>query len=211
MRLANSRRGRRLVGVITRGRAVRCSGGVGQARSRAARPTGCICGHVPSLVTAELLDPGGGGHVDLRELPAHEVEPHEDETVLAEPWGDPLHDRELLGRDLGGVDAAAHVNVRPEIVVAWHAVDRAEHLAVEQQDALVPLTHRGQVLLHHDEPLTLGGVQIEDGAVVPVAGRDHHHSGAPRPVERLDHGGAPDLLHEGEDSRAVRRDERAGL
>ena len=47
-----------------------------------------------------------------------------------------------------------------KIVGARDAVDRAEHFAVEEEDALVALRHGGQVLLHHRERASFVGEEL---------------------------------------------------
>ena len=77
-----------------------------------------------------------------------------------------------------------------------HAQDRAERLAVEQEDALVALAHRRQELLHHRQAPAVARGQLDDRVDVQVALGQRHHALAARAVERLDHRAPADLVHE---------------
>ena len=72
-------------------------------------------------------------------------------------------------------------------------VDRAEHLAVEEQHALVACRHGREVLLHHGKLLPVLRERLADRRRVLVVRPQEHHAGAPRAVERLDDGAPADL------------------
>src|SRR5512139_3872988 len=103
---------------------------------------------------AELLDAGRARDVDLGEVLADDVEADEDEAVGLEARADGADELALARREVGRDDAAADVDVRADLVAARDTQDRAERLAVEQEDALVALGHGREELLHHREPLS---------------------------------------------------------
>ena len=102
--------------------------------------------------------------------------------------------------------AAAH-HVGADVVLRGHAIDRAERLAFDEQDALVALHDLRQEALH-DPGLAEGrGEEVIERAEIRIARRDLEDARAAMPIERLHHD-LPVPGAEALDRRLVAGDER---
>ena len=112
-------------------------------------------------------------------------------------------DLAVARRQLDRLGPAADMHVGARLAGRRHAVDGADRLAVDQDDALVALPHVGQVALD-DEGLAEGVLEdLEQRGEILVAAGDPEDAGAAIAVERLDDDVAM-LLAEGEDLAAGR-------
>src|SRR5213075_3077662 len=108
------------------------------------------------------------------------------EAVLLETRRDVGNELTLRGGDFARLDRASYVNVRAEIVATRHTIDSAEHLAIEEEDALVSALHGGKVLLHHHEAAPFVRKELDDRAAVLVARLQQHDSASAGQIEWLD-------------------------
>ena len=81
--------------------------------------------------------------------------------------------------------APADVEVGARLALGGHAQQRAERLAVEEQDALVALRTVGQVALRHRPARAEARRLLEDREQVPVVVAHVEDALAAAPVERL--------------------------
>src|SRR5262249_55239413 len=145
----------------------------------------------------DFLDAGGARDVDLGDEAADDVEADEVETVEPEAGRHPAAD--LSGAVVDGAPdhPAADADVAAGLGRAGHAEDRAERLAVEDDQALVAVTHGGEVALRHHEARAFDRRHLEERVQVAVGAVDVQDAGAPAAVERLDDHLAAETLHEG--------------
>src|SRR4029077_10400994 len=118
---------------------------------------------------AEILDgtdAGRRGDVDLRQKVADHVDADEQQAALAQRRAEPRADLALARGEVGGRRYAAAHHVGAQVVRRRHAIDRAGELAVDQNDALVAVLHRGQEFLHHPRLAEHGGEQIVERAEI---------------------------------------------
>ena len=87
---------------------------------------------------------------------------------------------------LGLLGAAADMHVGARIVLGRHAVDGADRLAVDQDDALVALAHVLQVALHDEGLAEHLAEHFEQRGEVAVGLVQMEDAGAAIAVERLD-------------------------
>ena len=93
----------------------------------------------------------------------------------------------LARRQLGFLRRAAAHHVGAQIVGRRHAVDRAGEFAVDQDDALVAVAHRGQEFLDHPGLAEGRGEHVVERAEVEVVLGQAEHRAAAVAVERLHH------------------------
>ena len=86
---------------------------------------------------------------------------------------------------LVGLRRAADVQVRARLARRRHAIDGARHLAVDEDDALVALSHLGAVLLHHERLAEHALEQLDERTGVGIVLADAEDGGAAVAVQRL--------------------------
>ena len=87
---------------------------------------------------------------------------------------------------LGLFGAAADMHVGARIVLGRHAVDGADRLAVDQDDALVALAHVLQIALHDEGLAEHLAEHFEQRGEIAVGLVQMEDAGAAIAVERLD-------------------------
>ena len=131
---------------------------------------------------------GRAGDIDLGEVVADHVQPHEQQTLVAH-----------IGADFGG-NGTVGVGQRPahaapaggqiasEFAFGGHPCQCVVHrFAVDQQDALVAIGDRWQIGLGQGVARAVLGEYFQHHAGIAVAGLDAKDARAAHAVERLDH------------------------
>ena len=109
----------------------------------------------------------------------------------------------VAGGELGLHRRPADGHVGAVLCLERHAEDRAQGLAVEQEDALVALARRRHVLLGHHPVAPARGEQLEHRRGVAVTTLEQHHALAAVAIHRLDDGAVGRVLDEGTELRQV--------
>src|SRR5262249_11532102 len=100
-----------------------------------------------TVEAVDLLQAGGRGDVDLGEPVADHVDADEYNAEPRQLRADRVADLAVALGEFGLHRLAADMHVGARLALGGHAVDDADRLAVDQDDALVALAHLGKVAL----------------------------------------------------------------
>ena len=170
----------------------------------------CIPQKARDIGTAEALDladAGRRGNVDLGEIIADHVDADEKEATFAQGGADAVADFLLAFRQFRMLGAPADMHVGPAVVLGRHAVDRADRLAIDQDDALVALADIGQVLLRNEGLPEHQAEGFEQRGEIAVVLLEMEDASATVAVKRLDDDVAH-LFAEGADFGRIAGNER---
>src|SRR6185295_8596027 len=108
-------------------------------------------GHVESGLLADLNKPGRTGHVDLGQVVADHVQPDDEQTLGRERTPYRLGDLAIARRKRTRYAAATSREVAARLPGLGNACQRVRgRLAIDQDDALVPVDDFGNESLRHD-------------------------------------------------------------
>src|SRR5690606_22150393 len=99
------------------------------------------CCDIGAIETFDFADTGWRRDIDLGHIIADHIDADQNEAALAERRADALADFTLARRKLALFRTATGVHVGARIRFRWHAIDRANRLAINQDDTLVAGAH----------------------------------------------------------------------
>src|SRR5262249_3370991 len=136
-------------------------------------------GDVEARLLHDLLETGGAGDVDLRQVVADDVEAHQQQPFLRERGGQRLRDLTVAPGELPGDAGPAGREVAARLAGLGDAGEGMRHrLAGYQQDALVAIPDLRDVALRHDGPAAELRDGLEDDVEIGVVATDAKNGSA---------------------------------
>src|SRR5882672_4114361 len=133
----------------------------------------------------DLLQAGRRGDVDLGEPVADHVDADEDHAEPRQFRSDGVADLAVALAELGLHRFAADMHVGARLAFGRHAIDDADRLAVDQDDALVALAHLGKIALGDQRLAAALREHLEQRGEILVVGPDAEHARAAIAEQRL--------------------------